>query len=94
MYAEADGSFAFDEVECEQSFILKISHIGFESKYFPSFISNNCENADFGNILLELDKTLNLEEVKVKAQIDVLKAGIDKKVYNVGEDISVKGGTE
>ncbi|MGB1728580.1 MAG: TonB-dependent receptor domain-containing protein [Crocinitomicaceae bacterium] len=93
MYAEADGSFAFDEVECEQSFILKISHIGFESKYFPSFISNNCENADFGNILLELDKTLNLEEVKVKAQIDVLKAGIDKKVYNVGEDISVKGGT-
>ena len=93
IYAEADGSFAFDEVECEQSFILKISHIGFESKYFPSFISINCENADFGNIFLVLDKTLNLEEVKVKAQIDVLKAGIDKKVYNVGEDISVKGGT-
>ena len=93
MYAEDDGSFAFDEVECEQSFILKISHIGFESKYFPSFISINCENADFGNIFLVLDKTLNLEEVKVKAQIDVLKAGIDKKVYNVGEDISVKGGT-
>ena len=54
MYAEADGSFAFDEVECEQSFILNISHIGFESKYFPSFISiHHCENADFGNILLE-----------------------------------------
>ena len=32
-------------------------------------------------------------EVKVIAEKDVLKAGIDKKIYNVAEDLNVKGGT-
>ena len=58
-------------------------------------ISKNpaCESKNFENILLKRDITLNLQEVKVKANIDVLKAGIDKKIYNVGQDISVRGGT-
>ena len=32
-------------------------------------------------------------EVKVIAEKDVLKAGIDKKIYNVAEDLNVRGGT-
>ena len=93
MYADSEGKFSFKEVECEQSFILKIAHIGYESVYLPVYVSKECSNKDFGLVKLRLDATLNLDEVKVQAQIDVLKAGIDKKVYNVGEDISVKGGT-
>ena len=93
MYADSVGRFSFAAVECSQSFIIKISHVGYESLFLPRFTSIECTDSDFGDIELELDATLNLEEVNVKAQIDVLKAGIDKKVYNVGEDISVKGGT-
>jgi hypothetical protein len=37
--------------------------------------------------------TTNLKEFEVVGNLDVLKAGIDKKIYNVGEDLSVKGGT-
>jgi outer membrane receptor protein involved in Fe transport len=32
-------------------------------------------------------------EIKVIAEKDVLKAGIDKKIYNVAEDLNVRGGT-
>ena len=93
MYADANGSFLFEEVDCNTSFVLKVSHIGYEPSVQQVNTSGTCENVDFGALKLKIDATLNLEEVKVKAQIDVLKAGIDKKVYNVGEDISVKGGT-
>ncbi len=34
-----------------------------------------------------------MKEFEVVGNMDVLKAGIDKKIYNVGEDLSVKGGT-
>ena len=93
MYADSIGQFLFQAVDCNQPFVLKISHIGYQTVYLPAFSSTNCTNTDFGRLKLKLDATINLEEVKVQAQIDVLKAGIDKKVYNVGEDISVKGGT-
>ena len=93
MYADSSGAFLFDEIDCNKSFVLKVAHIGYESLYRDSKALGNCDNIDFGALKLKIDATLNLQEVKVKAQIDVLKAGIDKKVYNVGEDISVKGGT-
>ena len=59
---------------------------------FP-FKSVSCSEHNYGIVALEVDATLNLKEVNVRAQIDVLKAGIDKKIYNVGQDISVRGGT-
>ena len=93
MYADSSGAFLFEEIDCNKSFVLKVAHIGYESLYKNSKSSVNCERIKFGALKLKIDRTLNLEEVKVQAQIDVLKAGIDKKVYNVGEDISVKGGT-
>ena len=93
MYADSSGAFLFEEIDCNKSFVLKVAHIGYESLYKNSKSSVNCERIKFGALKLKIDRTLNLEEVKVRAQIDVLKAGIDKKVYNVGEDISVKGGT-
>ena len=93
MYADSVGRFSFEAVECKRSFVLKIAHIGYESLFLPPFTTIKCIDFDFGVIELRLDATLNLKEVRVQAQIDVLKAGIDKKVYNVGEDISVKGGT-
>ncbi len=93
MYADSMGSFSFSAVDCKLSFILKVSHIGYETLILPPFTSIKCEDVDFGPLKLPMDASIDLEEVKVTAQIDVLKAGIDKKVYNVGEDISVKGGT-
>ena len=46
-----------------------------------------------GNIALEKDMSIDLDEVIATGSLDDLKAGIDKKVYSVEQDISVKGGS-
>ena len=93
MYADEQGQFKFNAVNCNDKYILKLSNVGYTTMYLPPFKSSSCITNDYGSIQLFIDATLDLEEVKVRGQLDVLKAGIDKKVYNVGEDISVKGGT-
>lgn len=93
MYADHKGQFKFKSIDCKETYILKLSNVGYSTLYLPPFKSTTCVAQDFGSIHLLVDVTLNLEEVRVQAQIDVLKAGIDKKIYNVGQDISVRGGT-
>ncbi len=41
---------------------------------------------------MKLDQTIDLDEVTAAGSLDVLKAGIDKKVYSVAEDLTSKGG--
>ncbi len=55
-------------------------------------ISTNLKVFNLGTIKLN-STTKNLKEFEVVGNMDVLKAGIDKKIYNVAEDLSVKGGT-
>ena len=93
MYANEEGQFQFNAVNCNEAYILKLSNVGYTTKQLPPFKSSTCTAHDYGSIALFVDETLNLAEVKVQAKIDVLKAGIDKKIYNVGQDISVRGGT-
>lgn len=54
-------------------------------------ISTNLKVFNLGTIKLN-STTKNLKEFEVVGNMDVLKAGIDKKIYNVAEDLSVKGG--
>ena len=93
MYADELGQFIFTSIPCDETYILKLSNVGYKTKYLPENKSVSCFAYDYGAIQLFIDRALNLEEVKVQAQVDVLKAGIDKKIYNVGQDISVRGGT-
>ena len=92
-YADELGQFKFTSIHCDETYILKLSNVGYKTKYLPENKSFSCFAYDYGAIQLSIDRALNLEEVKVQAQVDVLKAGIDKKIYNVGQDISVRGGT-
>lgn len=55
-------------------------------------ITSNLKVFNLGTIKMT-PSTKNLKEFEVVGNLDVLKAGIDKKIYNVGEDLSVKGGT-
>jgi len=93
MYADELGQFKFNSIPCDETYILKLSNVGYKTKYLLENKSVSCLSYDYGTIQLSIDRALNLEEVKVQAQVDVLKAGIDKKIYNVGQDISVRGGT-
>ena len=67
----------------------------FEFISFKPYIINQREiltNTNFGTINLEEDFN-QLEEVTVRAERTTVEIKLDKKVYNVGKDLMVKGGT-
>ena len=69
---------------------IKIEFISFK----PIIIKNRnlTESANLGQIALEEDAT-QLNEVVVRAETSSVEIKLDKKVYNVGQDMMVKGGT-
>ena len=71
MYADEQGKFKFNAVNCNATYILTISNV-YMTMHLPPFKSILALH-DYGFIQLAVDATLNLEEVKVQAQIDVLK---------------------
>ena len=68
---------------------IKIDYISFES-----YVDENLrvvENTDIGNIALNIDVSM-LDEVEVRAERTQVEIRLDKKIYNVGQDITVRGG--
>lgn len=69
---------------------ISIEFISFKTKTFKS--KEIVGNTDLGTITLEVDaQTLN--EVVVVAEKSTVEIRLDKKIYNVGKDMTVKGGT-
>ncbi len=93
VFTDVDGKFSFENISYNK-YLIKISSTGFQSKIINKIsVSASAKIYNVGTVKLDVDKSMQLEEVKVVGQMDVLKSGIDKKVYNVAEDISVRGGT-
>ncbi len=93
VYTNAKGSIYLDESPLGK-YYAKIAFTGYKTKVIPN-ISFTMEkpNRDLGKVGINFDKGIDLEEVKVVGKQELLLNNIDKKVYNVGEDLSVKGGT-
>jgi hypothetical protein len=69
---------------------ISIEFISFKTKTFKR--KEVAGNTDLGTITLEVDaQTLN--EVVVVAEKSTVEIRLDKKIYNVGKDMTVKGGT-
>lgn len=93
IFTDADGKFTLENLPMG-NFYARITFSGYAQKQIDNIrLTSSVKSLNLGTIRLEIDNTINFEEVKVVGKLDVLKAGIDKKVYNVGEDLSVKGGT-
>ena len=68
---------------------IKIDYISFES-----YVNENLRvvgNTDIGNIALNIDVSM-LDEVEVRAERTQVEVRLDKKIYNIGQDITVRGG--
>jgi len=69
---------------------LKIEFISFKTSLFQN--QNYSESKNLGQLVLEEDFT-QLNQVEVRAEKSTVEIKLDKKVYNVGQDLLVKGGT-
>jgi outer membrane receptor protein involved in Fe transport len=82
-----DGSFEMETTAT--GFSLEISFIGYKTKTITEFNKNN-GIIDLGEIMLTLDSE-TLDEVIVRAEKSQTEFKLDKRVFNVGKDLSSTG---
>ena len=72
--------------------VAEVTYIGYKTKIINLPFSRDNREIDLGDIELESDATA-LSEVTVRAEKSSLELKLDKRVFNVGKDLSNKGGT-
>jgi outer membrane receptor protein involved in Fe transport len=93
IYTDAEGKFILEKIPFG-TYFLKIVFVGYNQLWSENIsITPSLRVVNAGTFKLIPEKQGELKEIKVTGQIDVLKAGIDKKIFNVGEDLTAKGGT-
>ena len=84
IFTDPDGRFNLEQL-AYGNFYGKLTFSGYETISINDIkISASIKSVNLGTYKMIIDKTIDFEEVKVIGQLDVLKAGIDKKIYNVG----------
>lgn len=72
------------------TYIVSVEYISYKTKNFPE--QTISENINLGTISLALDVS-TLNEVMVVAERTTVEIKLDKKVYNIGKDLTTAGGT-
>lgn len=85
---DSKGFFNFEVPE--GNYYLKIDFLGFKTIEIPQIEVKGVTSIGIQKIH---DDTQNLEEVTIIAERSTVDIKLDKKVYNVGQDMIVKGGT-
>lgn len=91
IYTSVDGSFVLAQIKPGVYFLVTT----FTNYQADTIHSVQVKSEDFTlePIRLSINPALELDEVIAVGNLDVLKAGIDKKIYDVGNDLSTRGGT-
>jgi hypothetical protein len=93
------GSFSNSEGRFEimappGKYYIQMSVALYENELTESFeLKASQANLHLGTLRMQLPKTQQTKDVVVRGQKEVMETGIDKKVYNVAEDLNVNGGT-
>lgn len=72
------------------TYTISIEFISYKTKTLPKQLIK--ENLNLGNIILEPEAE-SLSEVEIIAEKSTVEVKLDKKIYNVGQDMTIKGGT-
>lgn len=91
-FTTVDGKYS---IPCQfGSFYLKITFTNYDPILVSAItVKTALPIFNVGTLKMRKISEKTEREVKVIAEKDVLKAGIDKKIYNVAEDLNVRGGT-
>ncbi|MDY0779241.1 TonB-dependent receptor domain-containing protein [Tenacibaculum sp. IB213877] len=84
---DIQGNFSVDAAA--GTYDMKVEFIGFKTKTLPQ--KTITENLHLGTILLSEDLE-TLDEVEIIAEKSTVEIRLDKKIYNVGKDMTIKGG--
>ena len=84
-----DENGMFDIKTPSGNYIISIEFISFKSKEYPK--QNISKNLNLGTIKLSEDLS-SLDEVVIIAEKTTVDIRLDKKVFNIGKDLSIRGG--
>ena len=84
--SDIDGKFKIKT--SKDSFNIRIEYISFKKIIFENIEGN--KNKELGNIYMELDENI-LDEVEVVGEKTEVEIKLDKTVYNIGKDLTLKG---
>ncbi len=84
-----DGSFEIHKIK-EGTFNLEVQYIGFKTYSQQIIISKNKRKINLGTISLE-EESEQLQGVEVVAERTTMEQKIDRKVINVGKDLTTAG---
>jgi outer membrane receptor protein involved in Fe transport len=92
VFTNADGRFSLNTIPGK--YYLQLSLAFYENQTTEAFeLKPGQANFHQGTLRMQQPKTQEVKDVVVRGQKDVMEAGIDKKIYNVAEDLNVNGGT-
>lgn len=90
---QENGDFSIENLPPMGGYRLRVTQIGFQTFTTKFYLQAPSKlEVDLGDLALKIDEKL-LKEVDVVADKAQVSIGIDKRVYNVDKDISVRGGT-
>ena len=85
-----DFNGEFDLEIKKGNYDITIEFLSFETKKIPN--KGLTQNTNLGTIFLN-SSTEALDEIEIIAEKSTVEIRLDKKIYNVGKDMTVKGGT-
>lgn len=88
---DIDGVFAIDGVK-KGDYTLRIQMMGYEQKDSKLSVASGRASVDLGVITIA-EESHKVDEVSVVAQKQTMKLEIDKKVFDVSQDIASTGGS-
>lgn len=92
-FTEANGDFNLENLPPMGGYRLRVTLIGYKNFDTKIYIqAPNKLEQDLGNIRLEVDEKV-LKEIEVVGEKSTFQMGVDRKIYNVDKDLSVRGGT-
>ncbi|MGB7786694.1 MAG: outer membrane beta-barrel family protein [Salinimicrobium sp.] len=86
-----DGSFTLEKLP-EGQFIFQIQFMGYKTFSQEVAVSKNRSSFDLGMIFLEAE-VAQLDDVEIVAERSTIEQRIDRKIINVGKDLTTMGAT-
>lgn len=88
---DMDGAFAIENVK-NGTYTLKLQMMGYETRDMAVSVTDAKKKVNVGTVALA-EESHKVEEVSVVAQKQTMKLGIDRKVFDVSQDIASTGGS-